>query len=393
MPGATTGAGPNGAGPSGATTTNATTATPSSTTQGGTGPSSTATTGPVSPVDCSAISAHDDWELCDSGSDFCAAVFSDGAGCAALCASVGLPCAEAWEDAEDSCAPDTSRSALSCSSDSGHESDYCLCQGAVAATSAGAVTNGNTDGAGGTGSSSTSASDGSGASTSTSDSTVATATTGGTGGTGPSTNPGCEEVMGDAGTIDSTIVVESGETFDGQCRRYRAGSALGDGSQDEDQQPVFRLEDGARLINVVLGAPAADGIHTYGDVTLENIVWEDIGEDAMTIKETGTVVLDGGGAFNGEDKVFQINAPSTFRVSNFTARTAGKFIRQNGDTTFRVDVFIDRCDISDMDEAIFRTDSNSSTVSMTNTRYSDIGDALFIGVSESNITTSGNTEY
>ncbi len=56
---------------------------------------------------------------------------------------------------------------------------------------------------------------------------------------------------------------------------------------------MFRLEDGARLINVVLGSPAADGIHTYGDVTLENIVLEDIGEDALTIKESGTVVLKG----------------------------------------------------------------------------------------------------
>jgi pectate lyase C len=58
-----------------------------------------------------------------------------------------------------------------------------------------------------------------------------------------------------------------------------------------------------------------------------------------------------------------------------------------------VEVVIDRCDISSMDEAIFRTDSNSSTVTMTNTRYSDIGEALFIGVASGNITQSNNTEY
>jgi hypothetical protein len=196
------------------------------------------------------------------------------------------------------------------------------------------------------------------------------------------------------GTVSATIVVKSGETYDGQCRRYRAdASTLGDGSQDEGQKPVFVIEDGGKLINVVLGAPAADGIHTKGDVTLENITWEDIGEDAMTIKESGTVVLNGGSAKNGEDKVFQINAASTFRVSNFKASNAGKFIRQNGGTTFKVQVFIDKCDISDMDEAIFRTDSSSSTVSMTNTRYHAIGDALFIGVSSGNITQSNNTQY
>lgn len=113
----------------------------------------------------------------------------------------------------------------------------------------------------------------------------------------------------------------------------------------------------------------------------------------MTIKESGTVVLNGGSAKNGDDKVFQINTASTFRVSNFKAQNAGKFIRQNGDTTFKVQVFIDKCDISAMDEAIFRTDSSTSTVSMTNTRYLDIGDALFVGVASGNITQSGNTQY
>jgi pectate lyase C len=193
--------------------------------------------------------------------------------------------------------------------------------------------------------------------------------------------------------LQATLVVKTGETFDGEGLRFTAGAALGDGSQSETQLPLFKLEPGARLINIVLGAPAADGIHTYGDAQLENIVWEDIGEDALTIKESGTVVLDGGSARDGTDKVFQINAPSTFRVSNFQARNAGKFIRQNGKTTFKVEVFIDRCDIADMDEAIFRTDSASSTVDMTNTRYSNIGEQLFIGVQPANITTASNTEY
>jgi pectate lyase C len=193
--------------------------------------------------------------------------------------------------------------------------------------------------------------------------------------------------------LHATIVVAAGETFDGEGRRFSAGPELGDGSQSETQKPLFKLEDGARLVNVVLGSPAADGIHTHGDVTLENIVWEDVGEDALTIKESGTVVLNGGSAQDGEDKVFQINAASTFRVSDFVARDAGKFIRQNGQTTFKVEVFIDGCDIANMDEAIFRTDSPTSTVNMQNTRYSNIGGPLFMGVAPANVTTANNTEY
>jgi pectate lyase C len=194
-------------------------------------------------------------------------------------------------------------------------------------------------------------------------------------------------------TVNATIVVKAGQTYDGKGATFVAGSSLGDGSQSESQKPVFKLENGATLKNVILGAPAADGIHTYGNATLENITWLDIGEDALTVKSSGTVTLNGGSAKNGEDKVFQINAASTFKVSNFKATNAGKFIRQNGGTTFKVDVVIDKCDVSKMDEAIFRTDSKTSTVKFTNSKYSDIGDALFIGVASGNITQSNNTEY
>lgn len=191
-------------------------------------------------------------------------------------------------------------------------------------------------------------------------------------------------------TVNSTIVVKSGEVFDGKGRTYIAGSALGDGSQKEGQKPVFKLEHGATLKNVVLGAPAADGIHTYGDAYLSNIVWLDIGEDALTIKESGTVTLNGGAAYKGSDKVFQINAASTFNLYNFVANDAGKLIRQLGGSTFHVNVNIDSCDISDMDEAIFRTDSSTSRVTMTNTLYSNVGRKWY-GVKH--VTEYNNTEY
>lgn len=198
------------------------------------------------------------------------------------------------------------------------------------------------------------------------------------------------KVSPNATTVNSTIVVKAGEVYDGKGRTFIAGPALGDGSQSESQKPVFRLEHGATLKNVVLGSPAADGIHTYGDVYLSNIVWTDIGEDALTIKGAGTVTLNGGAAYNGDDKVFQINAASRFNLYNFVARNAGKLIRQNGGTTFKVDVFIDSCDISNMNEAIFRTDSSSSSVTMTNTLYSNVG-RKWIGVTR--VTEQNNTAY
>ncbi|WP_413230240.1 pectate lyase [Kitasatospora herbaricolor] len=40
--------------------------------------------------------------------------------------------------------------------------------------------------------------------------------------------------------------------------------------------------DGAVLQNVVLGDPAADGVHCNGSCTLKNVWWDNVGEDAAT---------------------------------------------------------------------------------------------------------------
>lgn len=177
---------------------------------------------------------------------------------------------------------------------------------------------------------------------------------------------------------------------DGKGKRFIAGSALGDGSQKEGQKPVFQVEDGATLKNVVLGAPAADGVHTYGNVNITNVAWEDVGEDALTVKKEGKVTIDGGSAQKASDKIFQINNASTFTVKNFTADNGGKFIRQLGGSAFHTDVIIDRCTITNMKEAIFRTDSKTSTVTMTNTRYSNVGQK-WIGVQH--VTEKNNTPF
>ncbi len=108
------------------------------TSSGGAGTGGTVST----PVDCTAIGQHDGWELCESGTDFCAAVFTDGAGCDAVCAAAGLACSETWENAEDSCAPDTGLGQLSCGAPSGHQSDYCLCVGTGGAGSGGTSSGG-----------------------------------------------------------------------------------------------------------------------------------------------------------------------------------------------------------------------------------------------------------
>jgi len=172
--------------------------------------------------------------------------------------------------------------------------------------------------------------------------------------------------------VHATILVASG-TFDGGCRRFTAGPELGDGGQAEGQDPVFRVENGATLRNVVIGQNGADGIHVYNGGTIDNVIWMNVGEDALTVKSAGTVTIRNMEGFDANDKFFQINAASTVNVSNCIIQRAGKTLRQLGGSTFTINVTFDRCDINAMNEGIFRTDSSSSTVRFTNSRIHDAG--------------------
>ncbi|KAI1698370.1 pectate lyase domain-containing protein [Ditylenchus destructor] len=109
------------------------------------------------------------------------------------------------------------------------------------------------------------------------------------------------------GTIVAQFLTWPNPSATKKCPRQnvRFVSEFGDGSQSETQPPVFKLEDGATIKNVVLGAPAADGIHCLGSCTIENVWWEDVGEDAATfLGSTGATYMDtGGGAKKANDKV------------------------------------------------------------------------------------------
>ncbi|MBZ0274375.1 hypothetical protein K8I61_20245, partial [bacterium] len=78
-------------------------------------------------VDCSPIESDPDWKICGSTDTTCEAVFTDGAGCAAVCAAAGLVCSHTYENLDGSCGPDVRRAELSCDTPSGHGSDWCVC--------------------------------------------------------------------------------------------------------------------------------------------------------------------------------------------------------------------------------------------------------------------------
>ncbi|WP_425587691.1 pectate lyase [Streptomyces plumbiresistens] len=143
-----------------------------------------------------------------------------------------------------------------------------------------------------------------------------------------------------------TATIQVSGSYDGGLRRYYGSGALGGDGQDEDQDPVFELADGAVLKNVVLGAPAADGVHCLGSCTLQNVWWQDVGEDAATFKGTSAsarYLVVGGGARKADDKVFQHNGAGTLTIRNFQVAEFGKLYRSCGncDTQYERHVVID----------------------------------------------------
>jgi hypothetical protein len=139
-------------------------------------------------------------------------------------------------------------------------------------------------------------------------------------------------------------------TFDGGMKTY---CCIGDGSQDESQDPMFELANGATLQNVILGSPAGDGVHCLGTCTLRNVWWNDIGEDAATFLQTngGTSYIIGGGARSGSDKTFQHNGNGTVNISGFYLKGAGKLYRGCGNCTnsYQRHVVIDNVIVDDVD--------------------------------------------
>lgn len=144
--------------------------------------------------------------------------------------------------------------------------------------------------------------------------------------------PGCEKPEPtETVQFSQTRVVLPGEVFDGLNKRYN----LSGGSQSEGQPPVFEVQEGGVVRNVIIGSLAADGIHCKGNCTLDHVWWEDIGEDAATaMGPAGTIMnVTCGAAFNGSDKTFQFNGRGELHISKFYVEKAGKLARTCGDCT------------------------------------------------------------
>lgn len=117
-------------------------------------------------------------------------------------------------------------------------------------------------------------------------------------------------------SLDAPQYIEAGQTFDAEWVKYDRGSgACGGQSEGGEADTVFVLEEGATLKNVIIGKDQAEGVYCKGSCTLEYVWFEDVCEDAISIKGDGTANIIGGGAYGASDKVIQHNGCGTVNVS------------------------------------------------------------------------------
>ncbi|KAF4816687.1 putative pectate lyase F [Colletotrichum siamense] len=138
------------------------------------------------------------------------------------------------------------------------------------------------------------------------------------------------------GTVSSKsyIEIKAGQVYDGKWQRFDRGSgACGGQSEGDYKDAVFYIQAGGTLKNAIIGKNQAEGVHCNGHCTLEFVWFEDVCEDAISIKNDKAGAeswIIGGGAYHASDKVIQHNGCGTVNVINYYVEDYGKLYRSCG---------------------------------------------------------------
>lgn len=207
------------------------------------------------------------------------------------------------------------------------------------------------------------------------------------------------EGTGTVRTISQTIFVPPNAVYDGKGETLSADVTAMKcdttaGEQGESQRPFFLLAPGASVKNVTITYPGCEGIHMMGDNELENITWEDVGEDAASVRSYfpgGKIAIKNSEAFKAADKIFQFNAPCDVRIENFTGADMGKLLRQNGGTDFELKVDLNTVTVTGVISAVVQSDSplcfiRHHALTYQFTGSGDKSDRVFRDVPPENIT-------
>ncbi|EEY66569.1 polysaccharide lyase, putative [Phytophthora infestans T30-4] len=125
--------------------------------------------------------------------------------------------------------------------------------------------------------------------------------------------------------------IKAGEVFDGKMQIFERSDITCSGGEGQKDTAVFLVEAGGTLKNAIIGKNQKEGVHCdYHDCTIENVWWDDVCEDALSIKggsASSVTTVTNCGARYAEDKVVQHNGYGTVKIKGFFAQEFDKLYR------------------------------------------------------------------
>ncbi|KAG4029520.1 hypothetical protein MFRU_015g00620 [Monilinia fructicola] len=132
-------------------------------------------------------------------------------------------------------------------------------------------------------------------------------------------------------TNSKVIEVAAGATFDGGWVKCDHGpGACNDQVEGGDSNAFFILHSRATLQNLIIGKNQAEGVHCSGPCIPKSKWFQDVYEDAITIKNDVSCQetwIRGGGAYHAAEKVVQHNRCGTVSIINFHVEDCGPLYR------------------------------------------------------------------
>ncbi|EGZ21969.1 pectate lyase [Phytophthora sojae] len=129
-------------------------------------------------------------------------------------------------------------------------------------------------------------------------------------------------------------VIKAGEVFDGKMQTFDRSDITCSGGEGQKDSAVFLVEAGGTVKNAIIGKNQKEGVHCDDhDCTIENVWWNDVCEDALSIKggsASSVTTITNCGARYAEDKVVQHNGYGTVKINGFFAQEFGKLFRSCG---------------------------------------------------------------
>ncbi|KAK1638488.1 pectate lyase A [Colletotrichum phormii] len=110
-------------------------------------------------------------------------------------------------------------------------------------------------------------------------------------------------------------------------KEYDCGRSCNTDVETPSGHPVFVLENGAAISNVIIGAGQVEGVHCRGACTLKNVWFRQACEDAIVLNGNGDILVEGGGVRGGAGNTISHLGRGTATVKDFTAVNVNRLYR------------------------------------------------------------------